>query len=778
MTSLILVVVLIAFAYFSAPLIIWVIGIAFYMYIMEMNFIFIIGLVALSLPFLIIKWRMKIFTKPLIGFINKNNLLPKISDSEKVALEAGTPWVDKELFSGKPDFIKIFYQNYPSLSEEEQSFMDNEVETLCAMDTDWNIFQNRGLSDECWEYLKSNKFLGMVIPKEYGGLGFSALGHAYVIEKLSTRSSVMSITTMVPNSLGPAELLLRYGTDEQKNRFLPNLACGKDIPCFALTEPLAGSDATSIKSFGIVKKDDDGVYIELNFEKRYITLGAIATVIGLAFVLKDPEHILGDEDDLGITCALVPSSYEGIDQSRRHDPLNVPFVNAPIIGKNVRITLSDIIGENAGIGKGWHMLMEALSVGRGISLPSTSCGGAKLSTVVAINHAKSREQFNISISKFEGIEFELAEISAITYMMDASRTFTVGAIDRGIKPAVINSVLKYQLTEYFRKITNTSMDILGGNAIIRGPKNTLAHAYFSLPISITVEGANILTRTLMQFGQGIIRAHPFAYDEINALINKDDEKFDNLLFSHIKLVVRNMTRTIILLITDGVFTRKTQKGFLAKIERKLIVSSSLFSAICDILFVIYGANLKKKENINGRMGDILSNMFMLTASMRRYLHENNPKDKVYLEFISSMLLNKMHTSFVEILQNLPFSFVFSPLLWLLKFNTFSNMPSDKLRHNIASMIGSDSEQKHKLASNMYFPKDENEQLNILERAYESINETEEIAKKVRPFRDVDLALKENAINEEEAILLRKSIDLRHQAIMVDSFKHEDYFKNK
>ncbi len=725
MTIFALIIVLVGFAYFGAPLILWVGSIVAYMYIVEVSLIYILGFVVISLPFLITKLRMMIFTTPIVAFINKNNLLPKISDSEKVALEAGTSWIDKELFSGAPDFVSIFSQHYPSLSEEEQSFMDNEVETLCAMDTDWNISQRRDLSDECWAYMKENKFLGMVIPKEYGGLGFSALGHACVIEKLSTRSSVMSISTMVPNSLGPAELLLKYGTTEQKDKYLHNLACGKDIPCFALTEPLAGSDATSITSCGVVKKDGKDIYIELNFEKRYITLGAIATVIGLAFVLKDPDNILGDEEDLGITCALVPSSYEGIDQSKRHDPLSVPFVNAPIIGKNVRITLSDIIGEKDGIGKGWSMLMEALSIGRGISLPSTSCGGAKLSSIVAINHAKAREQFNISIAKFEGIEFELAEMSAITYMMDASRTFTVGAIDRGIKPAVINSVLKYQHTEYFRKILNTSMDILGGNAIARGPKNLLAHPYFSLPISITVEGANILTRTLMQFGQGIIRAHPFAYDEINALINKDDKKFDNLLFSHIKLVIRNVTRTKILLLTDGIFTKKTQKGFLGKIERKLIVSSSLFATICDLLFLIYGGDLKKKENINGRMGDILSNMFMLTSSMKRYLHEDNPKDKLYIEFISSMMLHKIHTSFTEILQNLPFKFATLSLRLLLKLNTFSDMPSDKLRHDIASMLSYDNEQKQKLANNVFFPKDEKEQLNLLERAYKSINDTEQ-----------------------------------------------------
>jgi len=778
MISLLLAIVLVGFAYFSAPLILWITSIGLYMFFTNVDIQVIIIFVSVSFIFLIPPIRKILISDMLVLLVHKYNLLPKISASETVALEAGTPWIDKDLFSGKPDFSDIFSQVYPTLSEEEQSFMDNEVETLCAMDTDWNISQRRGLSEETWKFMKEKKFLGMVIPKEYGGLGFSATGHAYVIEKLSTRSSVMSITTMVPNSLGPAELLLKYGTQEQKDKFLSNLACGKDIPCFALTEPLAGSDATSIQSEGIIKKDNDGIYIEINFEKRYITLGSIATVIGLAFVLKDPNHILGDKELLGITCALIPSSYEGIDQSRRHDPLNVPFVNAPIVGKNVRITMSDIIGEEKGIGKGWDMLMEALSIGRGISLPSTSCGGAKLCSIVAINHAKARVQFNMSISKFEGIEFELAHISAMTYMMDASRTFTLGAIDRGIKPAVINSVLKYQLTEYFRKITNTSMDILGGNAIIRGEKNLLAHPYFSLPVSITVEGANILTRTLMQFGQGIIRAHPFAYDEIKSLVNNDNKKFDKLLFSHIKYAIRNKARSFVLLITDGIFIRKSTTGFLGKIERKLVVSSSLFAFLCDILFLVYGGNLKRKENINGRMGDILSYMFMITASMRRYINDNDESSKVYLEYISSYGLNKINNSFKEILDNLPLSFLYSPLKILLNINTFSKKPSDKLRAKISHMVCNDNEAKHKLANHIYFPKDENEQLNLLERAYVSINNTEDIAKKVKPFKSVDKALEEKVITQEEAVLLNESIDLRHQAVMVDSFDCQDYLKNK
>ncbi|NOR57411.1 MAG: acyl-CoA dehydrogenase, partial [Sulfurimonas sp.] len=433
--------------------------------------------------------RVKYFTKPLFNFLKAKGLLPSISQTERTALRAGDVWIEGELFSGKPDFEKIFSYPYPKLTKEEQSFLDIETEEVCAITNDWEVFQNRDLPENVWTYLKEKKFFGMIIPKEFGGLGFSAYAHSCVIEKLVSHSQVLAITVMVPNSLGPAELLLQYGKQEQKDHYLPRLADGRDIPCFALTEPEVGSDAGSIKSYGEVFKDsDDSLKIRLQFEKRYITLGSIATVIGLAFKLTDPQNLLDMGENLGITCALVDSKKDGIDQSKRHDPLNVPFVNAPLYGVDVVIDIDDVIGGKDGIGKGWAMLMESLAVGRGISLPSTSSGGSKLSTFVACTYSSVRYQFGLSIGKFEGVSEVVGRIVANTYLLDSAKTFTLGAIDSGRKPAVANAIMKYQSTEIFRKNVLEAMDIQGGAAISRGPKNLLAHAYFGVPIGITVEG--------------------------------------------------------------------------------------------------------------------------------------------------------------------------------------------------------------------------------------------------------------------------------------------------
>ena len=496
--------------------------------------------------------RVKCFTKPLFNFLNSKGILPSISDTEKTALRAGGVWMEGDLFSGRPDFEKIFSYPYPKLSDEEQTFLDNEVEELCAMTDDWQVFQKRDLPKEVWSYLKEKRFLGMIIPKKHGGLGFSAYGHSCVIEKLATRSQVLAITVMVPNSLGPAELLLQYGLEKQKEHYLPRLADGREIPCFALTEPEAGSDAGSIQSHGVIFKDsDDELKIKLQFEKRYITLSAIATVIGLAFVLKDPENHLGLGEDLGITCGLVDAAKEGVDQTRRHDPLNVPFVNAPLVGKDVVIGIDDIIGGKEGIGNGWKMLMESLAVGRGISLPSTSTGGSKLALFVAATYSSVRYQFGVAIGKFEGIAEVIGRMGADTYLLDAAKTFTIGAIDNGEKPAVANAIMKYQSTEKFRRNIIGAMDILGGAAISLGPNNLLAHAYFGAPVAITVEGANIMTRTLIQFGQGVIRCHPYAYGQIEALEKGDIDTFDTMFFSHVKHMIGNGFRSFLLGISRG-----------------------------------------------------------------------------------------------------------------------------------------------------------------------------------------------------------------------------------
>ncbi|MDA0902316.1 MAG: acyl-CoA dehydrogenase, partial [Proteobacteria bacterium] len=550
--------------------------------------------------------RRNILTKAIVFVIKKAGLLPKVSETEKTVLKSGNVWVDGELFSGNPNFKWIFSQKYPKLSQEEESFINNEVEELCRMCDDSEVYKEKDLSPKVWKYLKDKKFFGMIIPKEYGGLGFSAFGHSEVIQKLASRSVPLAITTMVPNSLGPAELLLHYGTKEQQDYYLPRLSEGKEIPCFALTEPTAGSDATAINASGVLSKDKKGkLKITLNWNKRYITLGAAATIIGLAFKMRDPENILGKGEDLGITCALIPYKTKGVRLGRRHDPLATPFINSPINGDNVAVDVDAVIGGESGIGKGWRMLMESLAAGRGISLPSTSTGGAKLVTRAITAYANIRQQFGLPIAKFEGVSEVLARIIAKTYQLEAMRSFTAGAVDLGLKPAVITAIAKYHSTELFREVINDGMDIAGGSGIIRGPRNLLANAYMSVPISITVEGANIVTRSLIHFGQGVVMCHPFIYKEMIALEKGDIKAFDKAFFTHFGHMFKNKVRAIILGLTRGyIFTPHTG-GLIGKYERKLAWASANFAFLADLAVLLYGGNLKKKEKINGRFGDIL-----------------------------------------------------------------------------------------------------------------------------------------------------------------------------
>ncbi|MFT5171546.1 MAG: acyl-CoA dehydrogenase, partial [Candidatus Marinamargulisbacteria bacterium] len=465
--------------------------------------------------------------------IGKLNFVPKISETERIALEAGTVWVEGEFFSGKPDFKRVFSEDYPSLSVEEQAFLDGPAETLCSMVDDWEVHQNRGFSDEVWAYMKDNGFFGMIIPKKYGGLEFSAVAHGAIIAKLSARCSPLGITVMVPNSLGPGELINHYGTDAQRDYYLPRLAKGQDIPCFGLTEPDAGSDAGAMTSRGDLFKGDDGkLYIRLNWKKRYITLSGLSSIIGLAFKLYDPEKLLGKSDSFGITCALVPSDAAGVVLGRYHDPLGIPFCNCPTEGHDVVISADAIIGGVERAGSGWKMLMESLATGRGISLPATCAGGSKLVTKVVSAYTAVRKQFGVSIGQFEGIESPLSRISGMTYIIESASRFTCGAIDRGVKPSVVSAIIKYHTTEMLRTVINDGMDVLGGKAISRGPKNLLAHPYFGIPVGITVEGANILTRTLIIFGQGAIRCHPFALKQVNAIESGDKKAFDLAFWGH------------------------------------------------------------------------------------------------------------------------------------------------------------------------------------------------------------------------------------------------------
>ena len=748
----------------------------------------------INIILLIPEIREQLISRHLVGLINRLHLMPRISDTEKTALRAGTIWIDGEFFSGKPNFDTIFEEVYPELTSEERAFLDVETDMVCAMTDDWKVFQDRDLSQEVWQYLKDKKFFGMVIPKSYGGLGFSALGHSAVIQKMASRSQVLAITTMVPNSLGPAELILHYGTNAQKDKYLPRLADGTDIPCFALTEPYAGSDATSIRSSGEVFKDKEGrVKIRLQFDKRYITLGSIATIIGLAFTLKDPENILGKGEELGITCALVPAKRKGVVQGRRHDPLGVPFINSPINGKDVVIGIDEVIGAEKGIGKGWLMLMESLAVGRGISLPSTSTGGVKLGARVSGAYAEVREQFGISIAKFEGIETELAKIAAYTYMMDASRKFTIGAIDAGKKPAVINAVMKYHSTEKFREVVNHSMDILGGAAISLGPKNLIAHAYFGAPVAITVEGANIMTRTLIQFGQGVIRCHPYAYKEIEALVEGNVSDFDENFFKHIGFTLRNMVRMTLLSLTRGHLHLSKRSSLISKYERKLVWSSATFAFLTDFIMGYYGGGLKQKEKITARFGDVLSWMYLLSATLRRYEAEGEKvEDRIYVKWMGDHALFQIQTAFEEISDNLGEAVLGSvlsrPISWYVRLNALSRAPSDAYSKELANKLVMDSVEREHLTEGIYIPKDVHSALGRLEHAFKLSRKANNVASKVkREFKTgrikkgadmYDEALKSGIINEDEHALIVEAKKVKEETVLVDEFTNEEYINRK
>ncbi len=714
--------------------------------------------------------RMKLVTRPLFHLLKSKGLLPSISETEKTALRAGDVWMEGDLFSGHPDFDKIFTYPYPKLSAEEQAFLDNEVEELCAMTDDWEVFRKRDLSETVWDYIKTKRFLGMIIPKKYGGLGFSAYGHSCVVEKLATRSQVLAITVMVPNSLGPAELLLHYGLNDQKKYYLPRLADGREIPCFALTEPEAGSDATSIQSSGTVFKDNDGeLKIRLRFEKRYITLGSIATVIGLAFVLKDPENLLGMGEEPGITCGLVDTAKEGVDQSRRHDPLGVPFVNAPLIGKDVIIGIDDIIGGREGLGKGWEMLMESLAVGRGISLPSTSTGAGKFAVLVASAYSSVRYQFGIAIGRFEGIAEVLGRIGAQTYLLDAARTFTIGAIDNGEKPTVANAIMKYQSTEKYRKIILDAMDILGGAAISMGPRNLLAHAYFGAPIAITVEGANIMTRTLIQFGQGVIRCHPYAFGQIEALEKGNVDTFDTLFLAHIRHAAVNGLRSFLLGISRGRLHRSKRTGVMAGYERKLAWASAKFAFLSDVVLGVMGVGLKRRESLSGRFADILAQMYMLTATLRRFQEEGERKeDEVLLRVAMAEGLNRMDEAFAGIYRNITGGapgILFKLTGFISKLNSFGAVISDSDLHTIAARLTTDPAMRDRLCSNTY----RGGRVGELLAAAQAMLEAKPAFSRLKTAG-------EQALDKDDKKMISRARKLQREIIAVDSYSREEFFR--
>ncbi|MGY0620322.1 acyl-CoA dehydrogenase [Lysobacter sp. A378] len=667
-------------------------------------------LAIIAVPLLLPPIRLPFITTPLLGFYTK--ILPPLSETERVALEAGTVGFEGELFSGKPDWRVLLDQPAPRLSAEEQAFLDGPCEQLCAMTNDWDITHVRAdLPPEMWEFIKTNKFFGMIVPKEYGGLGFSALANHKVIQKLASISAVVSSTVGVPNSLGPAELLMHYGTEEQKDHYLPRLADGREVPCFALTGPWAGSDATSIPDFGIVCMGEwngaNVVGVKLTFDKRYITLAPVATLIGMAFRMYDPDAILGDVRDIGISLALLPRDTAGIDIGRRHFPLNSPFQNGPLQGREVFIPLSQLIGGEAQAGKGWQMLVEVLSIGRSITLPSTASGGSKLGAVVTGAYARIRKQFGLSIGRFEGVQEALARIAGNAYTISALSESTAAAVTRGENPAVPSTIAKYHCTELGRQVAQDAMDIHGGKGIILGPKNYLGRSWQAAPIAITVEGANIMTRSLMIFGQGAILCHPWVLKEMKAAMLPDGpervREFDHNLFGHIGFAISNAVRSLWFGVTGASIGTAPGDAYTRRYYRKLNRYSAALALCADTSMLMLGGKLKFKESLSGRLGDVLSQLYIASALLKRYQDQGCPEtDQPLLAWAFHNAVHKIEIALSGALRNFPIRPV-GWLLWVLVFpvGRRAQAPSDRLGHRAASLLMSPNAARDRLAEGIF-----------------------------------------------------------------------------
>jgi acyl-CoA dehydrogenase len=752
-------------------------------------------LTALFLPHLLLNIR------PLRRWLISNRflkiykrMLPPMSTTEREALEAGTVWWDGELFTGGPDWNKLLSAKAPKLSAEEQAFIDGPCEELCRMIDDWDITHRRAdLPPEVFDFIKKKGFWAMIIPKRYGGLEFSAYAHSSVVVKIASRSSTVASTVVVPNSLGPAELLLHYGTEEQKKHLLPRLARGEEIPCFGLTGPRAGSDAGAIPDTGIVCK---GIYqgrevtgIRLNFSKRYITLAPIATLIGLAFRLFDPDKLLGgDKSDYGITVALVPRATPGITIGRRHFPLNGPFQNGPIAGKDVFVPLDAIIGGPQMAGQGWRMLVEQLSVGRCISLPSIATGGGKGAVYSTGAYARIRRQFNMPIGKFEGVESVIARMAARTYIIDAARSVTTGAIDGGEKPSVPAGILKYHTTELARTIANDAMDVQGGKGIMLGPKNYLGRGYQMVPVSITVEGANILTRSLIIFGQGAVRCHPWVLKEMNAAQDHDRgrgmREFDSALFHHIGFTISNAVRSFFGAITLSRIAKAPMKGPTKRYYEHIDRFSASFAFVTDVAMLSLGGYLKKKENLSARLGDVLSCMYLASMVLKHYENQGRQEsDLPIVEYACRSLLYQAQEQLHSFLRNFPVRWL-AALMRVFVFPrglTYS-APSDRLNPKIAELVMNPGEARERLCHYVYRTLEPKNHLGLVQQAMELAIAAEPMLKRIRvegvktgQVEALDLpgqireALAAGIVSEAEAAQLREYDRKVMEIVHVDDF---------
>jgi acyl-CoA dehydrogenase len=684
--------------------------------------------------------RIALISRPFMRSYRR--LLPAMSQTERDALEAGTVWWEGELFTGNPDWRKLHTAPPPRLSAEEQAFLDGPVETLCAMLDDFDITHRRAdLPPEVWDYIKSQRFFAMIIPKRYGGLEFSTFAHSCVLVKLATRSVTCASTVAVPNSLGPGELLTHYGTDEQKNYYLPRLARGEEIPCFALTGPRVGSDAAAIPDTGVVSRGiwqgKEIVGLTLNFSKRYITLAPVATVVGLAFRMFDPNHLLGEKSDYGITCALIPHDLPGMQIGRRHFPLNIPFQNGPVAGRDVFVPIDCIIGGLKMAGAGWRMLVEQLSVGRCISLPASAAGGALVAVFATGAYARVRRQFSTPIGRFEGVEQVIARMVGRAYIVDAARSVTTAAIDAGEKPAVPAAILKYHATEYARSIADDAMDVHGGKGIMLGPNNYLGRFYQSVPIAITVEGANILTRNLIIFGQGAIRCHPYVRREMGAVVDADRKRgvaeFDAALFGHIGFAISNAARSLLMALTLARFEQAPDNGPTRRYYQHIERFSASFAFAVDVAMLTLGGYLKKKETISARLGDALSSMYLASMVLKHHHNQGSPPEELpIVEWASRELLYEAQEQLHSVLRNFPNR----PLAVLMRLLIFPRgltyfAPADRLGHQVADLVMRDTPTRTRLAHFVYRTPTGNNPMAALQQVLQMADAAEPLERKLR-----------------------------------------------
>ena len=736
--------------------------------------------------------RQQWISRPLLKRIRK--VLPPMSETERDAIEAGSVWWEAELFRGNPNWNLLRGYRLPELSAEEQAFMDGPVEQLCAMLDDWDITHNRmDLPPEVWAFMKQHRFFGMIIPKRYGGLEFSAHGHSSVVTKIAARSISAGVTVMVPNSLGPAELLLHYGSEAQKDHYLPRLASGQEIPCFALTGTFAGSDAGAIPDTGVVcraeHQGEQVLGLRLNWEKRYITLGPVATVLGLAFKVFDPDGLLGGDEELGITCALIPAATPGIKIGNRHFPLNAAFQNGPNSGKDVFIPMDYVIGGQQNIGKGWRMLVESLSVGRGISLPAVGVAAGKASARATGAYARVRKQFDTSIGKFEGVEEALARIGGLTYMMEAGRMLTLSGLDSGEKPSIITAILKCYNTEQMRQVVNDAMDIHGGRGICMGPSNYIARPYQTLPVGITVEGANILTRSMIIFGQGAIRCHPYLVAEMEAATQSDsagaENAFDRALRGHAEYFLANFCRAFIFGISGSHLAPAPFPGRIGSYYKRLGQMSAAFAVTSDLVLMILGGSFKRKEKLSGRFADALSYMFYASAVLKKFDADGQPRsDLPLVEWSAKHCLYQIQMALDEILRNFPIKW----LGVLVRHTIFPlglslRQPNDWLCHRVAALLIRPGEARDRLTDGIFISNDPDDITGCLEDALVKVIEAEPVERRLRHDQVTQHGLEDYAqwvarirdsgeISDAEAGILLRAREATARVVMVDDFTPE------